>query len=244
MSAGKVTYVSEIINALNQLDGAASLKEINEAIERNSVLPSILTNPNWSKNVSAEIQRHCSATKSYRGAEDLFYPVYGLGEGYWGLNSKKDAISNLETSPIEERQVKEVENDITLLYTEKEQIILARRGQGMFRDQLIKKYKACVVTGIEEPKLLVASHIKPWRNATEEERLSTNNGLLLSMLYDKLFDTGLITFKTTGYIAISSKLSEHDKSIIGIDITHKYLHVIPYELRKNIEYHNEYIFIK
>ncbi len=238
------TYLVEITKALEQLGGAASLKEINETIKNNGNLPAILTNLNWTRNVSAVIQRHCSSTRSYSGAEDVFFSVFGLGEGYWGLNSYKDIITHSELNPIEQRQIDRVENDAALSETEKKQIILARRGQGVFRERLIEKYKACIVTGIEDRRLIVASHIKPWRSTTGKERLSVNNGFLLSMLYDKLFDTGLITFKTNGHIAISSKLSEHDKSIIDIDVMCKYLSDIPAELKYNIEYHNDCIFLK
>lgn len=55
--------------------------------------------------------------------------------------------------------------------------------------------------------LLLASHIKPWRSASNYERLSSENGLLLSPLYDKLFDIGLITFDDNMKILISNKLS-------------------------------------
>lgn len=244
MNGNEHSYLNEIVKALQNLGGTASLSEIQTDIENRNTMPYIHTNVNWRDNIRATIQRHCSATKSYRGATDIFYPVYGLGEGFWGLNSYKNTISLTELNPIEQRLIESVENDAALSDTEKKQIILARRGQGVFRERLIEKYKVCIVTGIEDHRLVTASHIKPWWNATGKERLSVNNGLLLSMLYDKLFDKGLITFKTNGHIAISPKLSEHDKSIIGIDITCKYLSNIPAELKCNIEYHNDCIFLK
>ncbi len=71
----------------------------------------------------------------------------------------------------------------------------SRVGQGDFRKSLIEKYDGkCVVTGIDLTKLLIASHIKPWRISDNKERLSSENGLLLSANLDKLFDSGLITF--------------------------------------------------
>ena len=63
----------------------------------------------------------------------------------------------------------------------------------------MEKYSgSCIITGLDHPKLLVASHIKPWAVSTNAERLSVDNGLLLSATYDRLFDCGLITFKKTG----------------------------------------------
>lgn len=238
----KSTYLNEIVYALEQLGGAASLKEIINVIESNRSLSAISTNPNWSDNVRSVIQRHCSTTKSYTGAEDLFYSVYGLGEGYWGLNAYREKVSNAEINPIEHRQIELVENDIKLSNTEKEQIVLARRGQGIFRRQLIEKYKTCIVTNIENPDLLIASHIRPWRNATAKERISVNNGFLLSSLYDRLFDSGLITFKTDGHILVSSDLSEHDRAIVNIDSSRRYLFDISDELKENIQYHNDAVF--
>lgn len=243
MSDQHPTYLSEIISSLEQLGGAASLKEINETIRQNGTLPSIFTNPKWTNNVSAEIQRHCRATKSYRGADDLFYSVYGLGEGYWGLNTYKEKLANFdELNPIEQRQIQTIETNTALSDTEKKQVILARRGQGIFRNQLIEKYRVCIVTGIEDKRLLAASHIKPWRNSTDSERLSIYNGLLLSSLYDKLFDVGLITFTKNGNISVSPELSMQDKYRINIDENYKYLQDIPTKLRINIEYHNDVIF--
>ena len=135
-------------------------------------------------------------------------------------------------------------NDSQLTTTEKEAIILSRRGQGEFRRKIIQRYKTCIITGISDTRLLVASHIKPWRNATNSERLSSENGLLLSPLYDKLFDLGLITFKTNGNIVVSEKLLDKDKKLIDIDEHYNYIKVTSEELRKNIEYHNDIIFLK
>lgn len=59
-------------------------------------------------------------------------------------------------------------------------LVKARIGQGKFRDSLLKKFGVeCVVTGINQEAFLVASHIKPWAVATNDERLDENNGLLL-----------------------------------------------------------------
>lgn len=238
------SYRAEIIRALEQLGGAASLTEINEQIYNNGTMPYIETNINWKDNVRATIQRHCKSTRSYRGAEDLFYPVYGLGEGYWGLKTEIDNVELSNINPIEQRQIDKIVNNQSLSQTEKEAIILSRRGQGEFRKRIIEKYKSCIITGIADKRLLIASHIKPWRSATNFERLSSENGLLLSPLYDKLFDLGLITFNSNGCIVVSSKLSDNDKSRISFDNTCCYLDNISEKLRINMEYHNDMIFIR
>lgn len=78
--------------------------------------------------------------------------------------------------------------------TETSTIAKIRKGQDVFRDKLLKKLKRCPVTEIDDERLLIASHIKPWALSNDSERLDANNGFLLSPTYDKLFGGGLITF--------------------------------------------------
>jgi predicted restriction endonuclease len=65
---------------------------------------------------------------------------------------------------------------------------------------------SCRVTGVDKPDLLIASHIKPWRDSTNEERLNGHNGLFLSPHVDKLFDAGFISFENSGEMLISPQL--------------------------------------
>jgi len=62
----------------------------------------------------------------------------------------------------------------------REQLVGARRGQGVFRSNVLLREGACRVTGVDEPRHLKARHIKPWRHASDAERLDGANGLLLS----------------------------------------------------------------
>lgn len=104
--------------------------------------------------------------------------------------------------------------------TEREYLLKARIGQGVFRDGLMEEFKGkCPVTNISRPELLRASHIKPWRKSNNMERLDTKNGLLLSVHIDALFDSGLISFDSLGKIRISSLLSRHELEVFGIDET-------------------------
>ena len=83
--------------------------------------------------------------------------------------------------------------------TERTAIVKSRVGQGLFRKKLLEKYNStCIITSVSVKRLLIASHIKPWAVSDNEERLSDENGLLLSPTYDKLFDYGLITFTNLG----------------------------------------------
>lgn len=96
--------------------------------------------------------------------------------------------------------------------TMKEQLVKARRGQGLFKIRVRRQEKACRVTGVTDPKILRASHIKPWKDCSDQERLSGYNGLMLAPHVDHLFDRGLISFSNCGDLIISPVL---DRSILS-----------------------------
>ena len=136
-----------------------------------------------------------------------------------------------------------IEDYANLKETEREAVVKSRIGQGLFRKELIKKYNSsCVITGINEKKLLIASHIKPWAVCTNAERLSVENGLLLSPTFDKLFDCGLISFADSGRILISSQLSAQVVSKLHISVTDTFNLKSSQELKKNLEYHRDVVF--
>lgn len=91
--------------------------------------------------------------------------------------------------------------------TERQSLVLSRLGQGEFRAQLVSYWKGCAVTGTNCIPLLKASHIKPWRNSNNDERLDVFNGLLLSPNIDTAFDTGYITFDFQGKIVLSKAIT-------------------------------------
>lgn len=104
-----------------------------------------------------------------------------------------------------------------LSITEREQVIKARRGQGLFRQNVLNYEQSCRITGITTTNLLIASHIKPWRScATSHERLDGNNGFLLTPHVDLMFDRGLISFGDDGSVIISSKMDLADLLKLGI----------------------------
>lgn len=68
-----------------------------------------------------------------------------------------------------------------------------------FRDMLEIRWGACCsVHGDDCQALLRASHIVPWAESTSEARADPNNGLLLSVPLDGLFDRGHISFDVDG----------------------------------------------
>ena len=125
--------------------------------------------------------------------------------------------------------------------TERRIVAESRLGQGTFRRHLIQFWSACAVTGCKEESLLKASHIKPWRDSNNVERLDPYNGLLLLPNLDSAFDRGLITFSDDGSIRISDQIDEEDKDILGI---HDDMELSEVDRRhvKYLRYHREYVF--
>ncbi len=90
-----------------------------------------------------------------------------------------------------------------------EATVLQRRGQVFFRRAVLANYsERCCITGIAEPKLLIASHILPWGKDVEN-RHNPENGVLLSATMDKAFDQGLITIERTGKVLVARELMAH-----------------------------------
>jgi len=85
--------------------------------------------------------------------------------------------------------------DITIAETDRVALVRARRGQGIFRDRVAQIERRCRVTGVENPAHLVARHCKPWRDATNVERLDGENGLMLTPTIDHLYYRGFIGFE-------------------------------------------------
>jgi putative restriction endonuclease len=101
--------------------------------------------------------------------------------------------------------------------TFREQLVRARRGQGVFRANVLLREQLCRVTKVTEPRHLKASHIKPWRHATDAERLDGSNGLLLSPHIDHLFDEGYITFSASQELVIVQEVKDKLLDAWGID---------------------------
>ena len=127
--------------------------------------------------------------------------------------------------------------------TDKDSIIKSRIGQGEFRQSLIEKWGMCSVTGCTVVDILRASHVKPWRDSTNKERLDKNNGLLLIPNLDVLFDLGLITFCESGRIEISSFFDKIDLCRLGITCSEKIIK-LDEKLNEYLKYHRKYIFQK
>jgi hypothetical protein len=108
--------------------------------------------------------------------------------------------------------------------TEAERFVVQRVGQDIFRDALMEYWGGrCPLTGITEPALLRASHIVPWADSTDEQRLDVYNGLLLSALWDAAFDGGLISFADDGVVLVNDRLEEPTRAALAIATTTRLL---------------------
>lgn len=129
--------------------------------------------------------------------------------------------------------------------TEKHQLILARRGQGQFRKNVQQLERRCRVTRVDQPEHLRASHCKPWRDCESAvERLSGENGLLLTPSIDHLFDRGFISFENNGELLISPVAHRPSLIRMGVPVDER-LNVGSFseEQRQFLEFHRNRVLL-
>lgn len=133
--------------------------------------------------------------------KELAYKLYYILDG----EAPKIAweFEDIESEIGESGEVEKIENS-DLSKTQRQQLIQARIGQGIFRANVEKIEKQCRITGLADKTLLIASHIKAWKDANNIERLDGQNGFLMSPHVDRLFDKGLISFSNKGDILLSN----------------------------------------
>lgn len=179
-----------------------------------------------------------------RGKDEI---SYGIPFGFDSETAFRNFIDRLSKLPIAYssnalEDIEEAEEELqNLLSTEKESIINSRVGQGKYRKQLIELWGECSVTGCKAISLLKASHIKPWRDSDNTERLDVYNGFLLAPNLDAAFDAGLITFDNLGDIMISSALDHTARNALGIEPSLS-IKKIKKENVSYLEYHRKYVY--
>lgn len=149
-----------------------------------------------------------------------------------GLSSEIDAFKEVREHAAEYK---------TLAITQQEQIVISRLGQGDFRRNVIRLWGSCSVTGLQNVSLLRASHIKPWKDSDNNERLTPYNGLLLIPDYDFLFDRGYISFKNNGNVVVSQRLSPFARKVFDVRDDLRLRKVFP-ESNEYFEFHRSEVF--
>lgn len=186
-------------------------------------LPVILNHPSFINKDKIGNKMYSNALKQYR--------MFRLSVSDEAVDRKEiaDAIPNYETLSV----------------TEKTAVVKSRVGQGIFRKRLLEKYNStCIITGVVSKKLLIASHIRPWAVSSNEDRLSAENGLLLSPTYDRLFDYGLITFSNEGGIIVSSYLPPADAAVLRLTDQVTYDLKISQKMKEHLDYHRDMVFAR
>lgn len=125
-----------------------------------------------------------------------------------------DTIVGTSANKMEEAEIDDaITRDVPV--TDRQALVKARVGQGIFRDQVLRLWSyQCAVTGCGIQEALRASHIKPWSQSTDQERLNPYNGLPLLATLDALFDKHLIAFDPQGKMLLSSDLSKPERDLL------------------------------
>jgi predicted restriction endonuclease len=140
---------------------------------------------------------------------------------------------------IEENIIQTVTNETTRL-----SLIESRVGQGRFRKELSKLEKECRITKVDRFEHLIASHIKPWRDGDNDERLDPENGLMLTPTIDHLFDKGFIAFDEKGKVLIAEVADKISLNKMGVPPTVDSMSKgFSKGQRSYLDYHREFIFL-
>jgi putative restriction endonuclease len=137
---------------------------------------------------------------------------------------RNDVVISTVPDEIErwERKIEgEVATDASIPETEKQALVSSRRGQGLFKRRVMSLEDHCRITKVDNPVHLIASHCKPWRDASNEERLNGENGLLLTPSIDHLFDRGFLGFEDNGALIISPVAHRPSLNRMGVITKHK-----------------------
>ncbi len=113
--------------------------------------------------------------------------------------------------------------------SEKQVLTTRRIGQDLFRKMILVSYRnRCALTGIEDKRLLNASHIVSWKD-DPENRVNPTNGICLNVLHDRAFDRHLITFdddykmKIASHVPIIAKRELEKVDSIRLELPKRFL---------------------
>lgn len=185
----------------NELEHPVSMKEY-----RNEILE--LSPPKYSP-----------FTKNGGGTQGYLFEISDeFGEYFMNLVKKRNEIV-IQPIHSEKAIIESIDQSISNVpnVTEKDRVVKARIGQGIFKQKLLKRSFKCEICGLDIPSLLIASHCKPWSKARNEERLDPNNGLLLCINHDGVFDRGLIGFDEDGTILISRSIHKGNYELLNLN---------------------------
>ena len=173
-----------------------------------------------------------------------------LIECYIGLDISDSSSSASIPSLVDESTF---ENEVSIIEAQQKELsklmspteidawVKRRLGQGSFRSELLPIFgHKCALSGLNDSRLLIASHIRPWSRCEQGDHRKPENGILLSVTWDALFDKGLISFNEDGSMLISELLDGSTLEKLGIyekpSLPHKFLSS---ERRVFLQYHRD-----
>lgn len=132
--------------------------------------------------------------------------------------SADEALKQETPFSVLEEEFEALQGRTDMQDTERRQLVNARVGQGLFKNNVRLNEDRCRVTGVSQLHHLRASHIKPWKASNDEEKLHGCNGLLLAPHVDHLFDRGFISFEGNGELIISETMEPEVLTAWAIDV--------------------------
>jgi putative restriction endonuclease len=225
-----ITYVEGIRKVMRDNGGFAPLKLIYKKIwdyKDKSLIKGLTPDAT----IQERVQRDPGFTRIANG-------VYALTEFLERTEKQDLGFFTVEKNEVIFKETKK------FISTEKTVEQKVRIGQSYFRKKLLSDMKSCPITGIDDKRFLIASHIKPWIYSNNEERVNPKNGLLLSPLFDKLFDKGigLMTFTLDKRILLSKSITKENTAKLQI-CNNQVIENLDIIGREDfLEYHRKFIF--
>ena len=192
----------------------------------------------------AAFQSAAKQLKSELGADDYLemdWFLYQINQGMIEIADRKQHEEMLRDIDVQIEA--NIDNSATVSQTEKEQLVKSRIGQGQFRQNIQQLESSCRISGVDDARFLIASHIKPWRACNNVERLDGANGLFLSPNIDLLFDRGHISFEDDGTLLIASIIDEETLQSLGVPCDMTNCGQFSPKQRRYLAYHRQHIFI-
>jgi hypothetical protein len=142
----------------------------------------------------------------------------------------------------EDQQQHKIEHSLEIPETTRKALVQARVGQGKFKQRVANYERSCRISRVDNPTHLIASHIKPWRESDNEERLAGGNGLLLTPSIDHLFDRGFISFEDNGDLITSPVADTCSLDRMGVQPTN--VGCFNIDQKYFLDYHRKEILLK
>lgn len=171
--------------------------------------------------------------------------AYGLEFRAESVTAARELLKLIETHPSQSSfldHMKSFESNLDgISQTEREAMVKVRLGQSPWRRELDSTWGCCSLTGCDIRELLRGSHIKPWKDSSDSEKVDVHNGLLLRADIDALFDKGLISFLDCGKMLISDQLTPAQQHTLPFDVSLK-IKSVPGRMKNYLKYHRAEIF--